>query len=60
MKSCAIKKHDTIHAKSPGTPIRISLTAKDMKYGHLMNWLNPVNIPIDTNKGKTKHPPPSK
>lgn len=47
-----------MHAKSPGTPIRISVTTKDVKYEHLMSWLNPLNIPKDANKEKTKHPPP--
>lgn len=46
-----------MHAKSPGTPIRISVTTKDVKYGHLMNWLNPLNILKEANKEKTKQPP---
>lgn len=45
-----------MHAKSPGTPIRISVTAKDVKYGPVMNWLNPLNIPQTKRKQSTLAP----
>lgn len=54
MKWCAIKKHGSIHARSPDTPFRILVKAKDMNYGHLMDQLIPLNIPKEANKGKTK------
>jgi len=53
-KWCAIKKHESICVRSPGSIFRVVVTAEDMKYGHLMHWLIPLNVPKEENKAGKK------